>query len=493
MAFIGAVGIAASLSACSGSSASSDTTVVARTKNAALTRPTCDAVTPCKIGDTGKGGGTIFYVSQSGFRCGATMTSTCNFLEYAPMNWAAQGGNISKCTPTSESRDLLCSWSLVPTLIGAKALTDGLGAGLANTSLLQSASANAMGGYDSNAANSARNYTGSNMRSAYYLQDWYIPTLAEAVELCKYANGNSPISNTCSPGTLKSEFTADNYWTSNPANAGVGTNATALHFGNGVATGLDRTTSRLVRPIRAFAGTLDPSIKTTTTIAAPPTTQVARTTVAPTTLAPTTTMRATTTTVLSCALGGPCAVGNAGPGGGTVIYANAAGFACGASRTSTCRYLEVAPATWYTTVTTTNCGVNNSILICRWSDVNTKLAGTENTGIGYGLQNTNAMVAQSSTTGNAGVVTRAYRGGGFADWALPSAGELTEVCKYAKPTFPGSISCGGSVRLTMANNISWWSSNDTSATEAPAKSFYNAIVAPMVKTTQRSILPIRAF
>jgi hypothetical protein len=491
MAFIGAVGIAASLSACGGSSASPDTTGVVLTKNAALVRPKCDAVTPCKIGDTGKGGGTIFYVSQTGFPCGATMTATCNFKEYAPMNWSAQGGNTSQCTRTVESRDLLCSWSLAPTLTGAKALTDGLSAGLANTSLLQSASANAIGGYDSNAAVAARNYTGSNVRSAYYLQDWYIPTLTEAVELCKYANGNAATSSACTPGSLKPEFTADNYWTSNPASTGVGTNATALHFGTGVAAPLDRTSVRLVRPIRSFAGTLNPSAEVATTTVAPTTTVRATTT-----LAPTTTVRATTTTVLSCALGGSCAVGNVGPAGGTVIYANAAGFACGASRTGTCRYLEAAPANWYTTVTTTNCAVNQAILTCRWSDVNLKLAGTGNTGIGYGLQNTNSMVAQSSTAGNAGVVARAYRGGGFADWALPSVDELVEVCKYAKLSFPGNSAgpCSGLVRTFLYNNISNWSSNDTSASNAPAKSFLSAAaVTSDTKSSLRSILPIRAF
>ena len=497
IALIGALGIAASLSACGDSSASSDTAAAQRTKNAALVRPKCDSVTPCKLGDTGKGGGTIFYVSQTGFPCGTTLAAKCNFLEYAPMNWSTQGSSSNGCTATAGSRDLLCPWSLRPTLSGAPVLNDGLGRGLANTAALQKTTY-LKGVYDSSAAQAARNYTGSYFRSSYYLQDWYIPTLVEAVELCKYANGNATASSACTPGSLKPEFTADNYWTSNPASPGVGKNATALNFRTGVAVSLDRTSVRLVRPIRAFLGTFNPSASATTTTVAPTTTiRAITTTVASTTTTTTTTTTvAPTTTVLSCALGGPCAIGNVGPGGGKIIYANPAGFACGASRTATCRYLEAAVSTWYTTVNTTGCVVNQSILTCRWSDVDTKLAGTENTGIGFGLQNTNLMVAQSPSAGNAAVVTRAYRGGLKEDWFLPSFDELAEVCKYSKVTFPGNNAgpCSGLVRLDMYNRVSYWSSNDTSASNASAKSFLSlGAVTSDVKSALRSILPVRAF
>lgn len=411
-------------------------------------------------------------------------------LRFDKLNYVYRG----PCTPPPNSRDLLCSWSQAPTLSGAKALNDGLGRGLANRFAL----VDDLGMYKSHAGNEVRVYTGSSTRSlTYYLQDWYIPTLTEAVELCKYANGNPISSGGCTPGSLKSEFTADNYWTSNPASPGVGTNATALHFGTGVAASLDRTSLRLVRPIRAFAGTIVPSAMTAATTIAPTTTVRAATT----TVAPATTTIAPTTTVLSCALGGPCAVGNTGPGGGTVIYANAAGFACGASRTSTCRYLEAAVSTWHTTISpsiTAGCNTDK-ILTCPWSDKSIKLTGTGNTGIGYGLQNTNAMLAQSLSVGSAAVVARAYRGGAKDDWFLPSIDELEEVCKYAKSTRPssGSVCPGGMIKLDMANMTRWWSSNDTTTDLASAKDFYSPTAIPTVKSNLKSnklsILPIRAF
>jgi hypothetical protein len=39
------------------------------------------------IGDTGPGGGKIFYYSSGGFTCGPTLTSTCKYLEAAPSLW----------------------------------------------------------------------------------------------------------------------------------------------------------------------------------------------------------------------------------------------------------------------------------------------------------------------------------------------------------------------------------------------------------------------
>ena len=50
---------------------------------------------------------------------------------------------------------------------------------------------------------------------------------------------------------------------------------------------------------------------------------------------------------LDCAQGGPCAIGDTGPGGGKVFYYSAAGFKCSPDFTSNCNYLEVAPKTWY--------------------------------------------------------------------------------------------------------------------------------------------------
>jgi hypothetical protein len=47
------------------------------------------------VGQTGPGGGTIFYYNSAGFACGISLTSTCNYLEVAPdsnfrrLNWSS--------------------------------------------------------------------------------------------------------------------------------------------------------------------------------------------------------------------------------------------------------------------------------------------------------------------------------------------------------------------------------------------------------------------
>jgi len=119
------------------------------------------------------------------------------------------------------------------------------------------------------------------------------------------------------------------------------------------------------------------------------------------------------------------AVGDPGPGGGTIFYYWPAGFNCGESFTATgsptgglCHYLEAAPTT----------GTN------AWTDATYPWSGdltsdvATNTEIGTGYANTIAMVTDNSDAGNAGTICRAYRGpNSFSDWFLPSKDELNEL------------------------------------------------------------------
>ena len=129
---------------------------------------------------------------------------------------------------------------------------------------------------------------------------------------------------------------------------------------------------------------------------------------------------------VSCANGGACAIGDRGPGGGTVFYYSAAGFNCGPGNTNTgsptgskCNYLEAAPTT----------GSNAWVDIrYGWSATINAIVGSVGLGIGIGYQNSNEMVAQDGTTGNAGTASRAYRGpNNLSDWYLPSKEELNEL------------------------------------------------------------------
>ena len=85
--------------------AATTTTVAATTTTVAATTTTvalaCASGGLCAVGDTGPGGGIVFYVHANGtFACGETLNQNCTYLEAAPVEdevqrtWAT-GGNQS--------------------------------------------------------------------------------------------------------------------------------------------------------------------------------------------------------------------------------------------------------------------------------------------------------------------------------------------------------------------------------------------------------------
>jgi hypothetical protein len=133
--------------------------------------------------------------------------------------------------------------------------------------------------------------------------------------------------------------------------------------------------------------------------------------------------------VATCAAGGVCAVGDTGPGGGTVFYASPSTFTCGPTLNLTCKYLEAAPNTW----------AGGSIdPTLEWSgNLTTSVSGAFGTAIGAGFKNTMAAIAISSVAEKAVTKTRAYTGGGLTDWYLPSKDELKEL--YLKQSYVGTF------------------------------------------------------
>lgn len=130
---------------------------------------------------------------------------------------------------------------------------------------------------------------------------------------------------------------------------------------------------------------------------------------------------------VACALGGTCVVGDTGPGGGKVFYVSVGGFSCGPTRSSTCRYLELAPTNW-------NGGTDPQRPWAQSTPVdytNTNLI--LNQGIGYGALNTKAIIDQgnSNTATSAAAMAASYspsvNGTTVNDWFLPSEDDLKEV------------------------------------------------------------------
>jgi hypothetical protein len=217
----------------------------------------------CELGDTGPGGGTVFYVNDSGFNCGPDHTATgsptggkCNYLEFAPPTWSGQAADPYGNNTTSASNIA----SIGVTYANSRTLAE-IGRGF-----MYSNAINAVFGTCSSVYTGGRNFsgstcpTGAGMARAYRgggLSDWYLTNAAELNVACQYARGGQAINPDVVCERLGSDapagFTGDDHYTS----TAVSTNLDrfyALHLM--VTTSYQQMTGHsfnlLIKPIRAF-------------------------------------------------------------------------------------------------------------------------------------------------------------------------------------------------------------------------------------------------
>ena len=224
------------------------------------------------------------------------------------------------------------------------------------------------------------------------------------------------------------------------------------------------------------------------------------------TLAPLTT--STTGDTLSCAAGGRCAVGDTGPGGGTVFYVASSQFtSTGSACDTACTYLEAAPTGWFKSPSYT--GQNDCLPSsdqfsldprCVWSRQISSWTQiwSSGTAIGTGYANTSAMITQNSTVGTASTVARAFQGGGKTDWFLPSKDELNALCKWAySDTVNAICNRNGSGGSWLENGGfaygHYWSSTDHSPEMALSQFFKYVIQTNEFKGAHWYVRPVRAF
>jgi hypothetical protein len=440
-----------------------------------FTLPSCNppttttvAPTPCAdggtciVGDTGPGGGIIFYVHPSGgtFACGSALTSTCRYLEAAPNGWSADSTLDDGCTiPGSSTLDPSCAWSGVGgTAIGSTARGTAIGTGFSNT---QAAVGQAGGGDTANRAISiAWEYT-RNGKS-----DWNLPSQGELNELCKYARtqttGDSSVDCDGS-GTLRTGFaTTIGYWSSTEAGASVAWRQRIFSDGS-KDTGTKSPNDYRVRPVRAFGGTL------------------------------------------GCADGGTCVVGDTGPGGGIVFYVAGANFTSTGSDCGTaCRYLEAAPNFWGNSSTADDAcatpGTATDDPACVWSGVTgTEIGATaRGTAVGTGYANTQAAVGQAgggNTAGRAITAAWDYTNNSKSDWHLPSQDELNELCKYSRTQTTGdtSVQCNNSGSQRTGFSGGYWGSNEVTELNSWQQGFASGSRGQSAKTNSWKVRPVRAF
>ena len=208
------------------------------------------------LGDTGPGGGIIYYYDSAGFNCGVGFTITgsptgglCHYLEVAPSGWntgadptkvwaisANQGSNVPDITDDSFPYN--------------NAL--GIGLGYKNSDLIVTQNGAYNASSNDYAAGAARAYAGGSKN------DWYLPTTAELNLLCQWDRGVAPsVTTPCDGGSLNSStygatsagFVGDYYWSSSEYFAIV---AWFQFFGGGFQSGYGKGGAAYVRPVRAF-------------------------------------------------------------------------------------------------------------------------------------------------------------------------------------------------------------------------------------------------
>ena len=174
------------------------------------------------MGDTGPGGGKVFYVHATGtFACGATLASTCKYLEAAPTSG------------TAAWTDATYAWSgNTSEAIGAAAQGTAIGTGYKNTQSMVTQSSTA-----GMAGTLTRAYRGPNS-----LTDWYLPSKDELNQM--YVNKSA----------IGSFSTASAYRSSSES---IGESAWTQWFNDGRQISFSSKVGNFyVRPVRAFGGTL---------------------------------------------------------------------------------------------------------------------------------------------------------------------------------------------------------------------------------------------
>ena len=233
---------------------------------------TCAEGGACAVGERGPGGGIIYYVSATNFSSpGSSCNTACKYLEVAPSTWRSNGTTVADDLAFPWSDNITVSTTQNSSTAGAeRGLADErynwkIGQGLYNTSVMKVA------GATSTPQAAVLAYAG-NVTAG----QWFIPSMNELNELCKYTRGQATgvlteacvtgsgtFKTTANAGTDLGGFVANFYWSSSEgsaANVAWGqyiklTDVTRYSFG--------KKNGAYIRPVRAVAA---PPVSPTTTV-----------------------------------------------------------------------------------------------------------------------------------------------------------------------------------------------------------------------------------
>jgi hypothetical protein len=165
---------------------------------------------------------------------------------------------------------------------------------------------------------------------------------------------------------------------------------------------------------------------------------------------------------------GPYVIGDRGPGGGWIIHDKG-------SDTDGWRYLEAAPEDQ------TPRGWSHKGLV-PWGCRKKSIPGARYTGLGTGMRNTKAILAQCDETATAACLCADYRGGDKEDWFLPALDELNAIYMHLYKKGLGGMSLG-----------EYWSSSETTKGYAWNLNFTNGKQLYSNKWPKYRVRCVRAF
>ena len=231
-------------------------TVTAVATASAPASPAC-ATSYC-VGDRGPGGGIVFYVSATNFTStGSTCGTACKYLEVAPASWQGPGASVTSdaiyvwSNTYGSVQDTTASTEGIVANRAYETLSWKIGQGFNNTSVMDVSAT-------SEARAAVRAYAGSATAG-----QWFIPSMNELNELCKYARGQTTgdltvpcvtgsgiFKSTVNAGSDLGGFAEGYYWSSSEYGS---YDAWTQNFNDGAQNSLsDKVNSNYVRPVRAF-------------------------------------------------------------------------------------------------------------------------------------------------------------------------------------------------------------------------------------------------
>jgi hypothetical protein len=137
------------------------------------------------------------------------------------------------------------------------------------------------------------------------------------------------------------------------------------------------------------------------------------------------------------------------------------------------------------------CAIEDQSAAIRWHNGSFITTGATGTGIGTGSANTTAIIVSQGAleTAYAAGLARAYRGGGYTDWFLPSKDELNEMYINKSKINTAVTANGGSVFIEDR----YWSSSEIADNYAWRQYFNTSTQSGIYKGTSQNVRAVRAF